>query len=62
MQIVTALDWFNNELDEILELYPSEWDKIQKVFIEAKKRESEEIQTIYKNGKKLTNIQFRDPV
>ena len=51
MEIVTALDWFNNELDDILELYPSEWDEIQKVFMEAKKREAEEIKTIYKNGK-----------
>jgi len=51
MQIVTALDWFNNELDQILELYPSEWEQIQKVFIEAKEREKEEIKTIYRNGK-----------
>ena len=50
-KVETALDWFNNKLDDILELYPSEWDEIQKVFIEAKKRELEEIQTIYKNGK-----------
>jgi len=50
-KVETALDWFNNELDDILELYRSEWDEIQKIFIEAKKREEEEMNTIYKNGK-----------
>jgi hypothetical protein len=38
----TALDWFNNQLDDILQLYPSEWEEIQKAFIEAKKRECKE--------------------
>ena len=51
MQIITALDWFNNKLCEILELHPSEWYEIQKLFLEAKKREEEEIKIIYKNGK-----------
>jgi hypothetical protein len=47
MEIVTALDWFNNELDDILELYPSEWVQIQKVFIEAKKKELEKIENSF---------------
>ena len=41
MKTETALDWFNNELDNILELYPSEWVKIQKIFKQAKEKEKE---------------------
>jgi hypothetical protein len=39
----TALDFFNNELDDILQLYPSEWDDIQLIYIEAKKLEKKQL-------------------
>ena len=61
----TALDFFNDELDGILELYPSEWEKIQKVFMEAKKIETEKIENAfnYLNNKilDLDNENFTVP-
>jgi hypothetical protein len=61
----TALDFFNDELDDILELYPSEWGKIQKVFIEAKKIETGKIENAfnYLNNKiwDLDNENFTVP-
>ena len=42
-KVETALDWFNNELDDILELYPSEWDEIQKNVIIAKEMEKQQL-------------------
>jgi tRNA1(Val) A37 N6-methylase TrmN6 len=39
----TALDFFNNELDDILQLYPSEWDDIQLIYIRAKKLEKKQL-------------------
>jgi hypothetical protein len=39
----TALDFFNDELDDILQLYPSEWDEIQLIYIEAKELEKKQL-------------------
>lgn len=39
----TAVEYFNDALDEILQLYPSEWMEIQKAFNQAKQMEKEQI-------------------
>ena len=39
----TSLDFFNDELDNILELYPNEWDEIQKKIIIAKELEKKQL-------------------
>jgi tRNA1(Val) A37 N6-methylase TrmN6 len=39
----TAVEFFNNELDDILQLYPSEWKDIQLIYIEAKKLEKKQL-------------------
>lgn len=38
----TAVEFLYQELDNILELYPSEWDKIDKVYEQAKEMEKEQ--------------------
>ena len=38
----TAVEFLYEELDNILELYPSEWDKISKVYEQAKEMEKEQ--------------------
>lgn len=38
----TAVEFLYQELDNILELYPSEWDKIDKVYEQAKEMEKQQ--------------------
>jgi hypothetical protein len=40
---MTAVDWLFTTLDNILELYPSEWSKVSKAVEEAKQKEKEQI-------------------
>jgi hypothetical protein len=40
---MTAVDWLFTTLDNILELYPSEWEKVSKAVEEAKEMEKEQI-------------------
>ena len=40
---MTAVDWLFTTLDNILELYPSEWEKVSKAVEEAKQMEKEQI-------------------
>lgn len=35
----TAVEWLESKLDDILELYPSEWDKVNEVIKQAKEME-----------------------
>ena len=54
----TAVEFFNDALDEILELYPrypSEWMEIQKAFKEAKQMEKEQIEEAHKDGQHYAN-------
>ena len=44
----TAVEWFNDQLDDILELYPSEWNEIQEAFTQAKAMEKDRIIKAYK--------------
>jgi hypothetical protein len=39
----TAVDWLFTTLDNILELYPSEWEKVSKAVEQAKAMEKEQI-------------------
>jgi hypothetical protein len=39
---MTAVDWLFTTLDNILELYPSEWEKVSKAVEEAKEMEKEQ--------------------
>jgi hypothetical protein len=43
MKQQTAVDWLFTTLDNILELYPSEWEKISKAVEQAKAMEKEQI-------------------
>jgi hypothetical protein len=39
----TAVDWLFTTLDNMLELYPSEWEKVSKAVEQAKAMEKEQI-------------------
>lgn len=41
----TAVEWLLNELDNILELYPSEWEKVSKAVEQAKEMEKQQLQS-----------------
>jgi hypothetical protein len=41
---MTAVDWLFTTLDNILELYPSEWEKVSKAVEEAKLKEKENLE------------------
>jgi hypothetical protein len=43
MKQQTAVDWLFTTLDNILELYPSEWEKVSKAVEQAKVMEKEQI-------------------
>jgi thiaminase len=42
----TAVEWLSQELNNIIELYPSEWEKINKVFEQAKEMEKEQLEVL----------------
>jgi hypothetical protein len=46
----TAVEFLYQELDNILELYQSEWEKIDKVYEQAKEMEKEQRKEAYRNG------------
>jgi hypothetical protein len=39
----TAVEWFYEQLEDLLELYASEWTGVDKAFKQAKKMEKEQI-------------------
>lgn len=41
----SAVEWLFNELDNILELYPSEWEKVSKAVEQAKEMEKQQLQS-----------------
>jgi hypothetical protein len=58
----TAVDWLFTTLDNILELYPSEWSKVSKAVEEAKAIEKSSIMAAYMRGSsditKLINLEL----
>jgi hypothetical protein len=46
----TAVEWLFNELDNILELYPSEWEEVSKVVKQANVMFEEQMAMADKNG------------
>jgi hypothetical protein len=52
----TAVEWFDEQLDILLEMYGSEWDKVKKVFEQAKEMEKQ--QQGYSEEEVLELIQF----
>ena len=46
----TAVDWLFTTLDNMLELYPSEWGKVSKAVEEAKVMEKEQIVKAFNEG------------
>jgi hypothetical protein len=46
----TAVEWLFNELDNILELYPSEWEKVSNAVEQAKEMEKEQIKDSWVNA------------
>jgi hypothetical protein len=49
----TAVEWLFKELDNVLELYPSEWQTIEKAVDKAKAMEREKIEEAKTEGYKL---------
>ena len=47
----TAVEWLFHALDNILELYPSEWEKISKAVEQAKEMEKEQIEQAFNGGR-----------
>jgi hypothetical protein len=60
----TAVDWLFTTLDNMLELYPSEWEKVSKAVEEAKEMEKEQIRMAFTDGhwdgqfEKLTSEEY----
>jgi predicted HAD superfamily phosphohydrolase len=50
MEQETAVDWLFTTLDNMLELYPSEWGKVSKAVEEAKAMEKEQIVKAFNEG------------
>jgi 1,2-phenylacetyl-CoA epoxidase catalytic subunit len=46
----TAVDWLFTTLDNMLELYPSEWGKVSKAVEQAKRIEKEQIVKAFNEG------------
>ena len=46
----TAVEWFDEQLDILLEMYGSEWDKVKKVFEQAKEMEKQQIENAFTDG------------
>jgi hypothetical protein len=47
----TTVEWLFHALDNILELYPSEWEKISKAVEQAKEMEKEQIEQAFNEGR-----------
>ena len=46
----TAVEWLAEQFDNIVELYPSEWEKINNAIQKAKAMEKEQIKSAFNNG------------
>jgi hypothetical protein len=46
----TAVDWLFTTLDNMLELYPSEWEKVSKAVEQAKAIERDNIMKAFSDG------------
>ena len=50
MKQQTAVDWLFTTLDTILELYPSEWEKVSKAVEQANAIQKEQIEKAFNEG------------
>lgn len=50
MKQQTAVEWLEDRLDNLLELYASEWDKVSNLINQAKAMEKQQIETAYNAG------------
>ena len=48
---LTAVEWLDKELDFLLELYPSEYKKLDELINQAKELEKQQIIDAYRIGK-----------
>jgi hypothetical protein len=55
----SPVSWLHDELDKILELYPSEWDMIAKAVAQAKELEKQERDNAYEKGYKDASIRLK---
>jgi hypothetical protein len=55
----SPVSWLHDELDKILELYPSEWDMIAKAVAQAKEMENQERDNAYEKGYKDASIRLK---
>jgi len=49
---MTAVEYLANELDSIVELYPSQYEKVNKAIEQAKEMEKKQIEDAYTYGQK----------
>ena len=47
---VTAVEWLAKQLDNIVELYPSEWEKINNAIVHAKEMEKNNVIDAWDDG------------
>ena len=50
VKIDSAVDWLENKIDDLLELYPSDREKVNEVIEQAKQMESEQKDKAYNEG------------
>jgi hypothetical protein len=51
----TAVEWLDKELDSLLQLYPSEWEKVNNAIKQALQMEKEQIAVAFIKGKECTS-------
>jgi hypothetical protein len=50
MKKQTAVEWVDEQLEKQLELFQSEWEKVNKLFEQAKAMEKEQMKEMYLKG------------
>jgi len=46
----TAVEWLEEQLDNLIEYYPSQFEQVNKAFKQAKQMEKEQIKNAYRTG------------
>ena len=58
MENKTAVEWLIGQFDNIVELYPSEWEKINNAIQKAKEMEKEQIIKAFNYGNADTDLAY----
>ncbi len=46
----TAVEWLSEQFDSIVELYPSQFERVNRALLQAKEMEKEQIEDAYETG------------